>query len=117
MQNLTSLTSCLRLTLIAFILSLCACSFPGVYKINVQQGNIVTQDMLDKLKPGMTKRQVHFALGNPIVNNVFDTSEDVYLYTYQLAGGETQTQKIIVFYTNDLFDRYEGQPLEDQPAY
>ncbi|TNC80592.1 MAG: outer membrane protein assembly factor BamE [Oleiphilus sp.] len=104
----------------AWILSavlISACSFPGVYKINVQQGNIITQEMLDKLKPGMNKRQVHFVLGNPVLTNVFDRDHETYLYTYQLAGGETQQQKIMVYYKDQLFERYEGTVLEEHPAY
>lgn len=96
---------------------LSACSFPGVYKINVQQGNIVTEEMLGQLKPGMTKRQVHFVLGNPVLTNVFDREAETYLYTYQQAGGETQQQKILVYYKDELFDRYEGTVLEEHPAY
>ncbi|MDB5979682.1 MAG: rane protein, partial [Pseudomonas sp.] len=40
------------------LLALAGCSFPGVYKIDIQQGNVVTQDMIDQLRPGMTRRQV-----------------------------------------------------------
>jgi outer membrane protein assembly factor BamE len=36
--------------------ALAGCSFPGVYKIDIQQGNVVTQDMIDQLRPGMTQR-------------------------------------------------------------
>ena len=96
---------------------LVACSFPGVYKINVQQGNIVTQEMLDQLKPGMTKRQVHFVLGNPVVDDVFNPTKETYLYSYQRAGGETRQQIITVYYENDLYARHEGELLEEHPAY
>ena len=93
-----------------------ACSFPGVFKINVQQGNIITQEMLDTLKPGMTQKQVHFVLGKPVVENLFNDSFENYVYTYQKAGGEIQQQTIKIFYENDLFVRYEGTLLDDNPA-
>lgn len=93
------------------------CSFPGVYKINVQQGNIVSQEMLNQLRPGMTKRQVHFVLGNPVVKNVFNTDQEHYLYSYQKAGEDTQTQSVVIYYSDGLYERYEGEVLEDQPAY
>jgi len=105
---------------VSFILSLSlmtACSFPGVYKINVQQGNIVTQDMLAKLRPGMTKRQVHFVLGTPIVNNVFSDDYESYIYTYLPADSEAQKQVINVYYKNDLYLRHEGEPLDEHSAY
>ncbi len=96
---------------------LTACSFPGVYKINVQQGNIVSQDMLDQLSPGMTKRQVHFVLGNPVIDNVFDDSTEHYLYTYQEAGGRILKQKVSIYYEQDVYVRHQSQMLDDHPAY
>jgi outer membrane protein assembly factor BamE len=113
-NTLSTLFSCL---LVSAFIFLSACSFPGVYKINVQQGNIVTQEMLDKLKPGMTKRQVHFVLGNPVVTNVFNKDQDTYLYTYQKAGKETVSQNIKIYYADDTYLRHEGTLLEDHPAY
>lgn len=94
-----------------------ACSFPGVFKINVQQGNIITQKMLDTLKPGMTQKQVHFVLGKPVVENIFNSSLENYVYTYQKAGGDVQQQTIKVYYEDDLFAKYEGTLLEHNPAY
>lgn len=91
-------------------LSLGGC-FPGVYKIDIQQGNIVTQDMLDQLKPGMTRRQVHYVLGTPIATNTFDTSLESYVYTIQRAGGDIQTQTIDIHYQNDVMTHYSGSLL------
>ncbi len=101
----------------AILLAVQGCSFPGVYKINVQQGNIVTEDMLVRLKPGMTRKQVHFALGNPVIENVFDSSEENFLYTYQQAGGDIEYQRVTIYYNDDIYLRHEAQLLEDHPAY
>ena len=109
----------LRLVFVLLALSsaMTACSFPGVYKINVQQGNIVTQDMLDQLSRGMTRRQVHFVLGTPIVNNVFSDDYESYIYTYLPADGDEQRQVINIFYQNNQFTHYEGEVLEEHQAY
>ena len=119
MQNLHTVTKIIILSATLFTSTsfIQGCSFPGVYKINVQQGNIITQDMLDTLKPGMTKKQVHFVLGKPVVENVFDANFENYIYTYQKAGGKIEQQSIKVHYENDLFTRYEGTLLENNPAY
>lgn len=77
----------------------------------------MTQEMLDQLRPGMTRRQVHFVLGNPVLSNVFDQKTETYLYSYQKAGGETYSQKIVVYYEDELYTRYEGSVLDEQPAY
>ena len=122
MQNFhlkTHLKALLRTYLPAFILllSIGGCSFPGVYKINIQQGNIITQDMLEQLKPGMNRRQVHFVLGNPMIDNVFDDSYENYAYTYQLAGGKTEQQLITIFYEDEKFTRFTGELLDENHAY
>ena len=100
----------LTLILSCAALSLGGC-FPGVYKIDIQQGNIITQDMLDQLKPGMTRRQVHYVLGTPIAENTFDPTLESYVYTIQRAGGEIRTQTINVHYQNDVMTRYSGSLL------
>ena len=104
---------CLTLTL----LLLQACSFPGVFKINVQQGNIISQDMLDTLKPGMTKKQVYFVLGKPVIDNVFNPDLENYIYTYQIAGGEIEHQIIKIHYKAGIYQNHEGTLLEHNPAY
>lgn len=106
-----------HIPILVLLLSIGGCSFPGVYKINIQQGNIITQDMLDQLKPGMNRRQVHFVLGNPMIDNVFDDSYESYAYTYQLAGGKTEKQLITVFYENEKFTRATGELLDENHAY
>ena len=58
--------------LISLILILSACSMPKVHKIIIQQGNIVNQEMVDQLKPGMTKTQVAYIMGEPILKNTFE---------------------------------------------
>lgn len=100
-----------------FAILIQACSFPGVFKINVQQGNIITQEMLDTLKPGMTQKQVHFVLGKPVLENLFDPTFENYVYTYQKGGGEIQQQTIKVYYQDGVFARYEGTLLDENPAY
>ena len=59
MQKTKLLLTSLSLT---GLFALAGCSFPGVYKIDIQQGNVVTQDMIDQLRPGMTRRQVRFIM-------------------------------------------------------
>ncbi|MCP5162690.1 MAG: outer membrane protein assembly factor BamE [Hahellaceae bacterium] len=105
---------------IILICTLClsGCSFPGVYKINVQQGNIVTQDMLEKLKPGLTRRQVHFVLGTPLIRNTFSSQSDSYIYTFEKGGEKIEQQSITVYYDNDVMTRVVNSALlSDTPAY
>lgn len=105
--------------LIALILTLflAGCAFPGVYKINVQQGNIVTNKELNALTEGMPRSQVHAVMGTPLMINPVDTSREYYVYTFQRAGGDVEEQRIIVYYDDALFSHYEAQLLEETPAY
>ncbi|HXF65751.1 MAG TPA: outer membrane protein assembly factor BamE, partial [Burkholderiales bacterium] len=56
------------------------------YKMDIQQGNVVTQEMISKLRPGMTRSQVRFALGTPLVVDPFRTNRWDYVYLYEKAG-------------------------------
>jgi len=105
--------------LIALILTLflAGCAFPGVYKINVQQGNIVTTKELNALTEGMPRSQVHAVMGTPLMLNPVDTSREYYVYTFQRAGGDVEEQRIIVYYDDDQFSHYEAQLLKETPAY
>jgi outer membrane protein assembly factor BamE len=90
----------LLLTSLTFVglLALAGCSFPGVYKIDIQQGNVVTQDMIDQLRPGMTRRQVRFIMGNPLIQDTFHANRWDYLYSLQPGGGERQQERMSIFF-------------------
>ncbi|ALO47135.1 outer membrane protein assembly factor BamE [Pseudohongiella spirulinae] len=105
----------LRLSLLSLIsLWLTACSslpvpqFPGVYKIPIAQGNIITQDMIDKLEPGMTPRQVIFVMGSPLVRDPFNQDRWDYVYNYQPGGGVRGQERITLYFENEQLMRYEG---------
>ena len=101
----------LLLTSLTFVglLALAGCSFPGVYKIDIQQGNVVTQDMIDQLRPGMTRRQVRFIMGNPLIQDTFNTNRWDYLYTLQPGGGQRQQERMsVIFDDNDQLASLSG---------
>nr|VFJ46071.1 MAG: outer membrane protein assembly factor BamE [Candidatus Kentron sp. FM]VFJ58887.1 MAG: outer membrane protein assembly factor BamE [Candidatus Kentron sp. FM]VFK12076.1 MAG: outer membrane protein assembly factor BamE [Candidatus Kentron sp. FM] len=81
---------------------------PWVYKIDVRQGNVVTQEMLDKLKPGMDKRKVRYILGSPLVVSAFNTSRWDYIYSFQPGGEEPEQRRISVFFRNERLHHVEG---------
>ncbi|MFW5824903.1 MAG: outer membrane protein assembly factor BamE [Marinobacter sp.] len=106
-----------KLAPVLLLTLLAGCVFPGVYKINVQQGNIVTEEDIDQLEEGMTRSQVRSVLGTPLVLNPADTSVEYYAYTFQEAGGEIKEQKVILHYDGDTYSHMEKQLLDDLPAY
>ncbi len=78
------------------------------YKLDIPQGNVVTQDMLDKLKPGMTRAQVRFVLGTPLVVDPFRVNRWDYVYRLEKAGRLVQQRHITVVFENDVLKGIEG---------
>jgi outer membrane protein assembly factor BamE len=83
-------------------------AFPGVYRLNIPQGNIVTQEMIDQLRPGLTKRQVNFILGTPLIKDTFDQDRWDYLYSFQPGGGERVQETLTVFFENNQLTHFTG---------
>lgn len=106
-----------KLAALIITLIISGCAFPGVYKINVQQGNILSEKELTQLSEGMSRSQVHSVLGSPIMLNPVDPSREYYIYTFQRRGGDIEEQRVIVYYEGDRFSHYEAQLLEETPAY
>ena len=78
----------MRILLISLTLAfISACGFPGVYKINIEQGNIVTQEMVNQLKPGMSRRQVKFIMGTPLIKDTFNRNR--WDYVFMIRNGST----------------------------
>ncbi len=84
------------------------------YKIDIQQGNVVSQAMVSKLKAGMTRAQVRFALGSPLIVDMFRTDRWDYVYMYQKQGKEPQRHRITIIFEDDRLLRIEGDVV---PAY
>ena len=78
------------------------------YKIDIQQGNVVTQEMVAKLKPGMTRSQVRFILGTPLVTDAFHGDRWDYVYRYQKAGKLVEERRLTLFFEKDLLKHVEG---------
>lgn len=86
-------------------------SFPGVHKITIQQGNVITQAMVDKLKPGMTKSQIRFVLGNAIVDDSLDSERWDYIYTIQLGGQTPISKYMSLYFVDNRLSHFEGSYL------
>jgi outer membrane protein assembly factor BamE len=72
------------------------------YKIDIQQGNVLTQDMVAQLKPGLTKDQVRFILGTPVLADMFHANRWDYVYRLQKgSSGVVETRKFSAFFDAD----------------
>ncbi len=85
-------------------------SFINEYKIDVQQGNVLDQEMVAQLKPGQTRDQVRFLLGTPLITDLFHQQRWDYVYRFQSGRtGEVETRRLAVFFNADgRLERVDG---------
>ena len=81
---------------------------PRVYKLSVQQGNVITQEMIDRLKPGMTRNQVEYVMGRPVLQDPFDDDQWVYLYTMEVPDVFIQAFKMVLVFEDDTLVTITG---------
>ena len=109
----------MRFLIISVLLSaLSACSnvgFPGVYRIDVEQGNIVTQEMVDQLKPGMNRNQVRFVLGTPLLEDSFHQDRWDYIWTIRNGNTTKLSKRLSIFFDGDELSHFTGSfvPTEE----
>lgn len=90
----------------SFYLLIASCA---TYKIEVQQGNLVTQEMLNQLELNMQAKKVRFIMGTPLMIDTFHQQRWDYLYSLQPGGSQRQQRKITLFFDkNKLLKRVEG---------
>ena len=83
---------------------------PGLkpYRMSIQQGNVVTQDMVEKLKPGMTRQQVRFVMGTPPIADTFHQDRWDYVYYLNKGGRVVEHRRIVLLFEGDTLKRIEG---------
>ncbi|MDR0934401.1 MAG: outer membrane protein assembly factor BamE [Burkholderiaceae bacterium] len=87
------------------------------YRIDIQQGNFVSQEMLAKIQPGMTKEQVRFALGTPLLTDVFHAKRWDYLFRLQKPNGRITNNRVIVYFDDNRVARVVNDPLPNEVEY
>jgi len=83
----------------------------GVYKLDINQGNYISQDMVDKLKEGQTKAQVRATLGTPLITSAFRDNRWDYVYEFQRGGRVREHRQFTVYFKDDLLARWEGDEM------
>ena len=91
------------------LISLSGCTaFPGVYKMDVAQGNEVTQEMVDQLRPGMTQSQVRYVMGTPLLTDTFNQNRWDYIYQMVEEDERTEKRRVTLYFENNRLVRLEG---------
>ena len=95
---------------IALVLGGCSyLSQVSPYRMEIQQGNMVNQEMISKLTPGMTKDQVRFILGSPLIIDPFRVDRWDYIFLRQPENkSEVEKRRVVVYFEDDKLSRIEG---------
>ena len=96
---------------VALMLALSGCQF--IYKVDIQQGNLLDQRLVDDLRPGMTKRQVALVLGTPAVESPFRHDRWDYISTYYRRGKRVTRKLLSLTFEDNRLVRIEGNYLPD----
>jgi|TARA_B100000795_G_scaffold197078_1_gene151080 outer membrane protein assembly factor BamE len=93
------------------ILLLSGCSnykTPSVYRIDIQQGNDITQEMISQLEPDMSKSQVAYVMGTPLIIDTFNPDRWDYLYSFRPGNGLREQRNITIYFKQDKLDYLSG---------
>lgn len=103
--------------LLAFLAS-CGSAIPTVkpFKMDIQQGNVVTSKMLLQLRPGMTKSQVKFIMGSPLIVDSFHKDRWDYFYQLRQAGKIVEQRRVILDFEKDLLTKVRGDVVPQGTA-
>ena len=87
------------------------------YKIDIQQGNVVTREQAEALKPGMAREQVRDILGSPLLTSVFHGDRWDYVFTFRRQGQPLQERKLTVFFKGAVVERVESDELPTEAEF
>ncbi|NNJ91726.1 MAG: outer membrane protein assembly factor BamE [Gammaproteobacteria bacterium] len=97
-----------------------ASNLPLMYRPDIQQGNVITQEMINQLKPGMSKRQVTYILGTPGLVDSFHQDRWDYIYTLKENAQDIEQKNLTIFFENDQLTRISGDyrpmPVDEMEA-
>lgn len=83
-------------------------NLPLVYKIDIQQGNLITQNMVAQLQPGMDKDKVRLIMGTPLLEDTFHADRWDYIYSLQQGGAKREQRRIALYFEGDKLARIKG---------
>jgi len=104
-----------RALLAALALQLAGCGWLAPYRMDIQQGNFVSQEMVAQLRRGMTKDQVRFLLGTPLVTDIFHADRWDYVYLLDKPGQDLKRRRLAVFFEGDKLVRVDGDVVATAP--
>lgn len=87
------------------------------YKVDVIQGNFISKEQVEQLRPGLSRDDVKGLLGTPLMASIFHADRWDYVFTMKRQGVEPQTFKYTVYFKNNLLDRFEGDAMPSEAEF
>ncbi|MBI2768251.1 MAG: outer membrane protein assembly factor BamE [Burkholderiales bacterium] len=87
------------------------------YRVEVVQGNFVSKEQVEALKPGMSRQQVKETLGTPLLASVFHSERWDYVFTLKRQGVDPQSRKLTVYFKGNVMDRFEGDEMPSEAEF
>ena len=87
------------------------------YKVEVVQGNFVSKEQVEQLKPGMSRQAVRDLLGTPLVTSVFRDNRWDYVFTIRRKGVDEQARHLTVWFNGDTLERFEGDAMPSEAEF
>lgn len=108
MRLKTNLAVCAAIVAISGCSSTAMTEWVDPYRIDVRQGNYVDQELVSQLRKGMTREQVRYVLGSPLLVDAFRNDRWDYVYRFAPGKGEPEQRSISVYFENDVLSRVEA---------
>ena len=89
-------------------------TFLGPYRPDVHQGNIITQEMVDQLRQGMSREQVRFMLGTPLLSSEFHKDRWDYPYYLNPLKGPVQSRRLTLFFKDNKVERFVADEMPSE---
>jgi outer membrane protein assembly factor BamE len=108
----------MRIQIVLVSVLLAACSSSSLptftpYKVEIRQGNLITQDMRAKLKLRLTQAQVKAVLGAPLISDPYHANRWDYVYRLESKGEQVESQRLTLYFEKDLLKRIDdATPLK-----
>ena len=87
------------------------------YRVDLQQGNVVTQDQIERIKPGMHRLQVRDVLGTPLLTDTFHADRWDYVFTLRQSGRPLQRRSVVLVFDGDVLKRIDAPELPTEREF
>lgn len=84
------------------------------YRVEIVQGNVVTQEMIAQIQPGLGRAQVRDILGSPLLTDPFHANRWDYVFKIRRQGAEPQQRRVTVYFSGDQVERFEADELPSE---